>query len=473
MKFHAALIALASAVNAHMIMKTPIPAGQPISSPLSPDGGNFPCQTGPGKLDTSNPNVMSVGSSNTLSFTGSATHGGGSCQVSLAKGTDLSADTKWMVIHSIEGGCPAPNNGNQNLGSDPNGDGASKFQFTIPDHPDLGPGDYTLAWTWNNRIGNREFYMNCAYVQLSGATKKRYAPSKPAVSKRQQAPLPAMFVANIGNGCTTAEGIDVEYPDPGQSLEIGPGANLGKPSGNCGAVGATPANPQIDGSSSSASGSSPSSSSPSGSSPSGSSPAVSNTVSPVQSSTSAFGGQQPSSAANSGYGRPGNGQYTQTNPGVFATVTAGAGATGNPSNGQLTQTAPNVFATGAASQPALTASAAVSASLEPSSPAASAPSEPEPTATGSPSTPDSGSQTPTGGSCEEGDWDCAADGKSFRRCASSTWSAPIQMADGMSCIPGISANFAYNSSGLGANAKRDLRSHIARRRHNLHSPSFS
>lgn len=61
-----------------------------------------------------------------------------------------------MVIHSIEGGCPANVDGN--LPADPNGDGASTFQFSIPDG--INPGDYVLAWTWFNKIGNREMYMN-------------------------------------------------------------------------------------------------------------------------------------------------------------------------------------------------------------------------------------------------------------------------------------------------------------------------
>lgn len=50
---------------------------------------------------------MAVGSQQTLSFTGSAVHGGGSCQLSLTKDLKPTKDTDFRVILSIEGGCPA------------------------------------------------------------------------------------------------------------------------------------------------------------------------------------------------------------------------------------------------------------------------------------------------------------------------------------------------------------------------------
>ena len=50
---------------------------------------------------------MAVGSQQSLSFTGSAVHGGGSCQISLTKDLKPTKDTDFRVILSIEGGCPA------------------------------------------------------------------------------------------------------------------------------------------------------------------------------------------------------------------------------------------------------------------------------------------------------------------------------------------------------------------------------
>ena len=92
---------------------------------------------------------MAVGSPQTLSFTGSAVHGGGSCQVSLTKDLEPTKDSDFRVILSMEGGCPASAAGN--LGEDPNGSGASTFKYSIP--KDVSPGQYTLAWTWFNKIG--------------------------------------------------------------------------------------------------------------------------------------------------------------------------------------------------------------------------------------------------------------------------------------------------------------------------------
>ncbi|KAK5950182.1 hypothetical protein OHC33_008897 [Knufia fluminis] len=407
MKTFTCLLALAAAANAHMIMKTPTPAGSPNNSPLDASGSDYPCKGAGGQVAGATENTMVVGVPQTLSFTGSAVHGGGSCQVSIADTINPDRNTKFMVIHSIEGGCPANVAGN--LPEDPSGSGAATFQYTIPDHPDIAPGkQYTLAWTWNNKVGNREMYMNCALVKVEAASKKRYAPSNMPVSKRQAAPLPDMFVANIGNGCTVPEGVDVKYPNPGASVEQAQGANLGAPQGNCGPVGND--SPPAGGPPAGTSASSPGATS---------APAVSNSVAPVA----------PSSTGDSG-------QYTQTGGGVFATV---------PADGSSATQAP--VATSAAAATTATSAAA-------------------PVGTGS-------AAPPSTGSCEVGAWDCSADGKSFSRCvAGGTWSASIPMAAGMSCTPGVSMNFAYNASAK-SNAKRDLRSHVSRRRHNAHGAALS
>ena len=209
-------------VHGHMIMKTPSPMGNPNNSPLLADGSDFPCKLNgdPSTFYTGETNTMAIGDPQTLSFTGSAVHGGGSCQVSLTTDLQPTKDSKFMVIKSIEGGCPASVAGN--LPADPNGSGASTFQYTIPDG--ISPGQYTIAWSWVNKIGNREFYMNCGRAEITAAKKKRYAPAA-KVSKRQATSFPEMFVANVGNGCTTPEDFDYNYPNPGsvtQSAGTGP-----------------------------------------------------------------------------------------------------------------------------------------------------------------------------------------------------------------------------------------------------------
>ncbi|KAI1614750.1 DNA-directed RNA polymerase [Exophiala viscosa] len=226
----AVFLVLATSVNAHMIMLTPTPYGKSTlnNSNLAPDGSDFPCKLRPGVYDLEGAeNIMAVGSTYDLSFMGEAAHGGGSCQVSLTTDLQPSKDTQWSVIKSIEGGCPTNFTGN--LGDDSNGAAvgmASVFNFTIPEG--ISPGQYTIAWSWVNRVGNREYYMNCGPATIIAPKKKRYAPAP--IEKRDTS-FPNLFVANlIGiNNCVTYEDFDYVYPNPGsvvQSAGTGPYTTL-------------------------------------------------------------------------------------------------------------------------------------------------------------------------------------------------------------------------------------------------------
>lgn len=105
-------------------------------------------------------------------------------------------DSKFKVIHSIEGGCPGV-------------DGPATFDFEVPNM--LPNGDLVVAWTWYNRIGNREIYMNCANVRISGGASN--------ASELQR--LPDMALANIevgrGASCKTLENFDYTFPGAGVS----------------------------------------------------------------------------------------------------------------------------------------------------------------------------------------------------------------------------------------------------------------
>ena len=71
----------------------------------------------------------------------------------------------------------------------------------------VNPGNAVLAWTWQNTLGNREFYMGCSAVSIEGG------------SGDEMGSLPAMFVANLeieGGKCPTTASQDVLYPNPGQ-----------------------------------------------------------------------------------------------------------------------------------------------------------------------------------------------------------------------------------------------------------------
>ncbi|KAI5365531.1 hypothetical protein Slin14017_G054210 [Septoria linicola] len=223
----AACSLLASSVNAHMVIREPVPYGASSlnNSPLEPDGSDFPCKQRSGVYDIGTMNEMPVGVPQNLAFKGGATHGGGSCQVSVTLDKEPTKQSSWKVIHSIIGGCPS--NHTDNLSGNPNGENAAVFQFSIPQG--MPNGEYTLAWTWFNKIGNREMYMNCAPIKVSGG----------ADTNDVLDTLPDMFVANVGaagNGCGTAEGQDFVFPNCGQYAETAMQTALGSSTtGNCAA----------------------------------------------------------------------------------------------------------------------------------------------------------------------------------------------------------------------------------------------
>lgn len=212
--FFAALAALTNLASAHMIMKTPNPYGADSlnNSPLNTTQGllDYPCKTRPGGYNPPvAPNQMPVGAAQTLSFTGSAVHGGGSCQISLSTDKEPTPSSTFKVIHSIVGGCPS-NKTEGNLDGGPSSSGANTYGFSIPN--DVPNGDYALAWTWFNKVGNREMYMNCAPVTVSGSTGSPDSFNK----------LPNMFIANCGGvsaSTSGTEGNDIKFPNPGPSVE--------------------------------------------------------------------------------------------------------------------------------------------------------------------------------------------------------------------------------------------------------------
>ncbi|TVY52004.1 hypothetical protein LCER1_G007756, partial [Lachnellula cervina] len=281
--------------SSHMMMTTPVPYGKSSlnNSPLDGAGADFPCKQRPGAFDAQGAsNPMALGSTQPLKFVGGATHGGGSCQISITYDKAPSKSSKFKVIHSIIGGCPiqgvAGNNGESATSVDP-----STYSFKIPSN--LPTGDATLAWTWFNKVGNREMYMNCAPVTLTGASAKRDEEALEErnvtqLVQRDQAAfdaLPDMFTANIqgpGIGCTTPTDHDTIFPNPGDSVESlgGPTASAAAktPSGCSSATGGSGSVAATGASSAPTSapvaGSSPAASTPvAGSSPAVSAPAAS------------------------------------------------------------------------------------------------------------------------------------------------------------------------------------------------------
>ncbi|KAH8703317.1 putative endoglucanase [Talaromyces proteolyticus] len=161
-----------------------------MTSPLDADGSNFPCKG----YNTNTPwratVAWSAGQQYNISLAGSATHGGGSCQLSLS----YDNGTSFHVIESIEGGCPLQ----------------SKYDFTMPD--DVANGDALFAWTWFNFEGNREMYMNCVDITISGGS---------GTAGAFESAYPAIFVANVNNGCSTVEQQEVVFANPGKQVLYG------------------------------------------------------------------------------------------------------------------------------------------------------------------------------------------------------------------------------------------------------------
>ncbi|KAL7268253.1 hypothetical protein RUND412_009132 [Rhizina undulata] len=247
------ILLLLTSVSAHMAMSDPPPLryktnpystniDYSYSSPLSSSGSDFPCKGY--QVDMGTPSGQSVttwspGGMYTLQLAGSAPHGGGSCQASLSYDKGAS----WSVIKSWIGACANP---------DPSG--SQTFGFTLP--TGIPSGDVLFAWTWFNEIGNREMYMNCAVVTISGASgrrrRSRSLSTPVSVSETDFSSLsvgagtdrsllprtdfPPLFTANIDNGCSTAAGTDVVFPNAGTQVTYGGSeANRAPPVGNCAA----------------------------------------------------------------------------------------------------------------------------------------------------------------------------------------------------------------------------------------------
>ncbi|KAK6080952.1 endoglucanase [Seiridium cupressi] len=155
---------------------------------------------------------MAIGQTQKLSFTGSAVHGGGSCQLAVTSDAAPTASTAWQVILSIEGGCPSKSGG-----------AADEYEFTIP--TGIQPGKYVFAWTWVPHMsGAPEFYMNCAPIEVTGGAAKRSDNDTVQISELvTRDAFPNLNVINLAgvNDCSTAkdQANDLVWPDPGSNLK--------------------------------------------------------------------------------------------------------------------------------------------------------------------------------------------------------------------------------------------------------------
>ena len=225
-----AIASIASLASAHIVMSNP-PSyrrdGSVFNAPLHDKHAPtipppFPCGTTTfSGVETT---MWEAGSTQTVNFMGTAVHGGGSCQLSVSTDLQPTEGSTWKVIKSIEGGCPAKNQaGNIEPGN---------AELPLPEGypveiPDLPAGSYTFAWTWFNRLGNREMYMSCAPIEITGGS-----------GSVDPASLPDMFIAHIPQTtCNIPDGGDLKFPNPGSNVvQYGTGAYM-DPVGDCGPIG--------------------------------------------------------------------------------------------------------------------------------------------------------------------------------------------------------------------------------------------
>ncbi|KAK4451349.1 hypothetical protein QBC34DRAFT_458189 [Podospora aff. communis PSN243] len=241
--------------SGHMIMSSPIPYNlntQPFVqvNPLNGDLNPFPCQNRTGvEFRTS----LEAGTAALVKFTGGAQHGGGSCQFSISyddPSAGWSSSAKFKTVYSIIGGCPAQfTDESRNLPpAEPDQQGRANTahcgndfdvncsrQFLVPLPKFLKNGPATFAWTWFNKVGNREMYMTCAPVTITGGT----------ADEHEIQNLPDIFVANVPNtpasDCVTGTSSDhvvLNYPNPGKYGRVieSPNDPQLKPSNYCSAI---------------------------------------------------------------------------------------------------------------------------------------------------------------------------------------------------------------------------------------------
>ncbi|KAG0126635.1 extracellular protein, partial [Tuber indicum] len=208
------LLLLLPLASAHMDLKYPAPLNHPnnpntnpgtadfsYNSPIS--AAQFPCKGHHKLLGTpagKSVATWAAGSTQNFTLSGTAVHGGGSCQASISE----DGGKTFRVVRSYVGGCPAV---------------GKAFEFVVPKEAKSGVA--LFAWTWFNNLGNREMYMNCAAVTISDGGSKGLSD------------LPEIFQANLGSGCETVPGSDVLFPTPGNdAVIVNPAATA--PVGACG-----------------------------------------------------------------------------------------------------------------------------------------------------------------------------------------------------------------------------------------------
>ncbi|KAJ9086800.1 hypothetical protein DSO57_1038474 [Entomophthora muscae] len=180
-----ALFSLLASTAAHMALSEPAPRRSPnhpgytggnidydITTPLG-SGAYTPCKGAPiGPVYK----TYKAGSDIDVHITGGASHSGGICQFSV------SYDQIHFAVLKTVNDCIST---------------SVDYKVTIP--RDAPNGNAIFAWTWFNKVGNREMYMNCVDVDIAGGS------DNGSITGKQ------MTVANLQGYPTLPEGYTEEY----------------------------------------------------------------------------------------------------------------------------------------------------------------------------------------------------------------------------------------------------------------------
>jgi hypothetical protein len=117
-----------------------------IMAPLYHDGSTFPF---PCKGFPKGPSTKTInGNTVNIKLEGTAVHGGGHCQFGVTYD-----DSTFVVLKTVTDNCLIS---------------GMNYNFDLPSN--IPSGDITVFWTWVNRIGNREYYMECADITVNNPT---------------------------------------------------------------------------------------------------------------------------------------------------------------------------------------------------------------------------------------------------------------------------------------------------------------
>ncbi|KAF9214152.1 hypothetical protein CPC16_005568 [Podila verticillata] len=176
-------------VDAHVALKSPCPRyGSFAGCPAPPKGQsvdyNIRTPIGVhGRVDfpickhktpyTGKRTVYKAGQTIKTDYDVGAAHGGGHCQWALSYDNGKT----WVVIQTLIRDC---------LRNVPN---FGKYSANVKIPANAPSGKVTFMWLWNNAVGNRELYSNCADIEIKGSNGGKLTGLAPLFANYGKSPL--------------------------------------------------------------------------------------------------------------------------------------------------------------------------------------------------------------------------------------------------------------------------------------------